>query len=422
VLRLAVPIAGADGSFAGALVVREDAAWLTRQLGAPRGAAGGIAIIDSADNILVSSSALPPLAFSEAQKGPGEVRDASGRRWLYRLAPLRAVTPGQPRLWVAYAIPQPPAVLWQNAGDFLLPVIAIIAASLAIWIGTERLVLRWLISLQRLATQYAGGDYRQRSARFFNAPREIRSVAAALYRSAILVGERDRRLREALARQQMLTRELHHRVRNNLQMVLSLLSLQSSRLEDAVARGAIDRARLRVGALALVHRQLYDGDELSGISAQKLLGTLCDQLQSQAGGALGPVLDCNFDDAIVDVDTAMPLALWMVEAVGNAFSHGFPAGRPGRIAVDLRIKGDRAVLRVVDDGVGFDPASSAAGQGLRLIAAIAAQLGGHASVERGSDGGSQARLVFDLRNRGEPQALAAAPAESLDANRTQTAN
>jgi two-component sensor histidine kinase len=401
VLRLAVPVVDSAGRFAGALVVREDAAWLTRRLGAPPGAAGGIAIIDDAGNTLVSSRKLPVLAQMQSQTGSGSMRDSSGVRWLYRVAPLRAAAPGQPGLRVAYAIPQPPTVLWQNAVDFLLPIIAILAASVAIWIGTERLVLRWLRNLQRLALQFAGGGSRRKTARFTEAPREFRSGAAALYRSAIMVDDRDKRVRDALARQRLLTRELHHRVRNNLQMVLSLLSLQSSRLEDATARGAIDKARSRVGALALVHRQLYDGDELSGISSRSLLGALCTELQAQAGGPPGPTLDCDFDDVTIDVDTAMPLALWLVEAVGNALSHGFPDARPGRIAAELRVDGAAAILRVIDDGIGFDPVTPATGHGLRLISAIAAQLGGKASVSSGKDGGSEASLVFELRQRTE---------------------
>ncbi len=401
VLRLAVPVVDAAGRFAGALVAREDAGWLTDRLGAPSGIAGEIAIVNDAGKSLVASRALPALAAVHLETNSGSVRDASGSRWLYRLAPLRAAAPGQPGLWVAYATREVPAVLWQNAVDFLLPLIAILAASLAIWVGTERLVLRWLRSLQRLAIQFAGGGGRRKSARFLDAPREFRSVAAALYRSAIMVDERDRRLRDALARQRLLTRELHHRVRNNLQMVLSLLSLQSSRLEDEAARGAIDRARSRVGALALVHRQLYDGDELSGISSRSMLGALCTELQAQAGGPPGPTLACDFDDVIIDVDTAMPLALWLVEAVGNALSHGFPDARSGHIAAELRVDGTDAVLRVIDDGVGFDPVSPAAGHGLRLISAIAAQLGGKTSVGRGENGGSEASLAFELRQRTE---------------------
>jgi two-component sensor histidine kinase len=182
-------------------------------------------------------------------------------------------------------------------------------------------------------------------------------------------------------------------------MVMSLLSLQSSRLEDPGARQAIDQARRRIGALALVHRQLYDTGELASISSRALLDALCQQLQP--GADSGIRMACDFDDIPVDIDTAVPLTLWMVEAVNNAVHHAFPAADGGTVTVKFR-SDDTSRLTVEDDGIGPGSlgeagASAGGGHGLRLIRALAVQLGGETSLAQRPEGGSIATLAFPTR-------------------------
>ncbi|WP_426166479.1 sensor histidine kinase [Sandarakinorhabdus sp. DWP1-3-1] len=404
IISLVLPLRSAQDEFEGTLGIAIDLAWLERRLAiaAATERDTGVAIFSDNGQRLISSRDLPPIDLNVPIGDIGRTRDEAGRSWSYTLVPLVRSAPGQVGLYVVYASPDAErfgVVWWQTVIDFTLPVLAILLASLAIWFGARQLVLRWLVALQRLALSFAGGDYRRRPVNFSEAPREIRSVAASLYRMSGAVGERDRRLRDSLERQRLLARELHHRVKNNFQMVMSLLSLQSSRLQNDAARQAIDQARRRIGALALVHRQLYDTGELASISAQTLLDALCQQLQP--AGDSNVRLICDVDDVEVDIDTAVPMTLWVVETVNNALHHGFPAGRSGRVCVRFRA-GKPAVLSVTDDGVGFSPDSLAGdtvnGQGLRLIRALSSQLAGTMHIQPGADGsGSTASLSFPLR-------------------------
>ncbi len=408
IMTMALPMRGADGSFQGSINAAIDLRWLERRLQESLSdKATGVAIISDSGHIITSSGPLPRFDPALASGTVGRTRDASGTSWSYTLVPLVQRTPTQPGIRVAYAAPDPPRfslVWWQTIVDFTLPVAAILLASLAIWFGAQRLVLRWLLGLQRLALHFAGGDYRRRPVSFAEAPREIRSVAASLYRMSGAVNERDRQLRDSLERQRLLARELHHRVKNNFQMVMSLLSLQSSRLADGDARQAIDQARRRIGALALVHHQLYDTGELATISSRALLGALCQQLQPPAGS--GIALDCEFDDVPLDIDSAVPLTLWFVETVNNALQHGFPPPRNGQVEARFSVTNGKAELTIRDDGIGIEEVLLEEGQGLRLMRALATQLGGTASLAPQPGGGAIASLNFQLKPAREPIPLA----------------
>ena len=123
------------------------------------------------------------------------------------------------------------------ATDLLLPVLMLGAASLAIWIATDRLVTRWIVYLRRIATAYGRGHYAIRPAALADAPSEFRLLGETFSNMAAAVQDRDRELREALEQKSLLIKETHHRVKNNLQIVMSLLSLQSGKMRDpAVAR------------------------------------------------------------------------------------------------------------------------------------------------------------------------------------------
>lgn len=401
VVTMMVPLRDAAGGFRGALGASIDLDWLDTKLRSRLlGRDIGVAVIDATGHPLISNRALPRF---DPKIPAGALRiatDSNGERWFYALAPIVAGDPAQPSLYVVYAAPETrlfSAVWWLAGLDFTLPVLAILLASLAIWLGAQRLVLRWLVQLQRLARHFSAGEYRTRPIDFSEAPREIRGVAASLYRMAVAIDERDGKLHEALDRQSKLTREIHHRVKNNFQLVMSLLSLQASRLPDGEGRRAINLARGRVSALALVHRLLYDSDELSSVSSRALLGAVCGQLQPARRGGSILRLHCDFDDVPLDIDNAVPLTLWMVEAVNNAFAHGFPPDRGGEVKTVLRAVDGRATLTVTDNGIGFDTDGASNGYGLRLIRAIAGQLGGTADVQSVAGEGSAATLNFPLR-------------------------
>jgi two-component sensor histidine kinase len=409
VMLVALPTYDAAGVFDGAVAASLDLGWLDMRLRTRVRGETAVAVLSDSGQTVMANRPLPPIELATPAGRTARSRDAAGVGWTYIVVPLVARATHQNGLFVVYAsrdVPRFALAWWQTVVDFLLPVLAILIASAAIWFGTQRLVLRWLIALQRLSLHFAAGDYRHRSIGFARAPLEIRGVVASLYRMSNAVAERDRRLRLSLEHQRRLAREVHHRVKNNFQVVMSLLSLQSSRLPEGDARYAIDQARRRIGALALVHRLVYDSGEIASISSRTLLAALCEQLKPADVPDRRIVLDCKFDDVPLDIDSAVPLTLWLVETVHNAVTHGFDGRGAGQVTTQFDASGGRATLTVSDDGIGFDPAAAhdnrPGAYGLRLIRALAAQLGGNAEVVPRPGGGSIATLNFPLRALNPP--------------------
>lgn len=181
-------------------------------------------------------------------------------------------------------------------------------------------------------------------------------------------------LEASLERNQTLFREIHHRVKNNLQQVSALVQLQP--LDDT---SKADMAR-RISAMVAVHEHMYRSDSYDTISVDDYLPPLVEAVK--ASFAKPVTLISEIAPAIIDRDSALPLALICNEVIANAIKHGFPDGRAGRIQVKLEeIASQRAKLTIRDNGVGFDPAAVSRGMGSRLLKGLSAQLQSTSSVE-----------------------------------------
>jgi two-component sensor histidine kinase len=182
-------------------------------------------------------------------------------------------------------------------------------------------------------------------------------------------------LEEALAQQSALLHEIDHRVKNNLQLIASLILLQSRRTADEGAKAALKTVLERVTAVATVHRRLFQGDPLA-FDVADFVRDLAGDLAAAAGRddlEIALVLD----QVIIPASSAAPFALVFNELLGNALKHAFPAGRAGRIAVTLAEQGSACVLTVADDGVGLE--GHQAGFGSALVKLLCQQL--HAGLE-----------------------------------------
>ncbi len=206
-------------------------------------------------------------------------------------------------------------------------------------------------------------------------------------------------LRASLAEKEALLKEVHHRVKNNLQLVSSLLNLQSRKVTDPHLRLVFHEVQDRVRAMSLVHQKLYQSENVSRVGAEDYLRSLVALVShSYAPTApnVGTVVEA--DPIVLTPDVALPLGLVVNELVSNAFKHGFPAARRGTIAVALRRReGHDVTLTVGDDGVGL-PAdldvSRSQSLGLRLVGYMLEQLGGTLDVAHG--GGSRFEVRFAL--------------------------
>ena len=185
-------------------------------------------------------------------------------------------------------------------------------------------------------------------------------------------------LRNALADNQLLLREIHHRVKNNLQAVQSVIQLH--RLPAEVQKSLTER----ISAMVAVHEQIYRRDEFSLLCARDLLTSVTEKLIDAYGAPV--VVSYDIEDIAVSADNATPLALLTNEVLTNALKYAFPPGREGQIWISLRrITDRRAQLIIRDNGVGFDLEGVQQGMGSRLIKGVINQLNGTYAVT-GNDG------------------------------------
>lgn len=397
-----LPLTNAKNEFDGALNIAIDVNWLDallRYRRLPHGAV--VALFDRSGKLIAASEPnVANLVFADgAQVGAngGGLLEGTGpdnQKWSFAIAPLiRHDT------WVGFAMPQSELFTLTYihvATDLLLPVLMIALASAAIWYAADRLVIRWIVLLQRVATAYGRGRYAVRPAALKDAPREFRDLGDTLATMAQAIQERDTHLRDAVNQKSTMIKEIHHRVKNNLQIVMSLLSLQSDRLRDPAAREALDQTRTRVNALALVHRILYELDNSGLVDMSALWSELAEQLhQSFAGERRGIHVKVNIEARrVVSADLATPVTLFAVEALTNAYKHAF-ASTQGTCELELSLKvGEpgRLLLTISDTGVGME--EPAANTGSRLMAAFAQQVSGTISTRTRESGGTIVELDF----------------------------
>jgi two-component sensor histidine kinase len=222
----------------------------------------------------------------------------------------------------------------------------------------------------------------------------------ATVRDVTQLQQNEEKINAALREKETLLKELYHRVKNNLQVVASMMNLQERAISDQLARAALQEAAGRVRAMALVHEKLYQSRNLSVIALDDYVSTICKQLGEVADAARrGIKIASDVQQIEAGIEEAIPLGIVLNELISNSLKHAFPAGRPGRIVIKLACEdGEMLRLTVSDDGVGypegFTPASTRS-LGLKLTLALASQLGGRFSIS--NQGGAVATLEFPYK-------------------------
>ncbi len=352
------------------------ALWLT-------GPAGHVAQVSD-----TSTLGLPPAALLsrlEHARVVVDARSADGVAYAYASAQL---TDGYV-LIVAY-----PARLDQIAATDLLIRrlgqlgLLLLIGLAAVAIGTHLALVEPLTRLSQAVAAWRGGGT-------FHAnltddpPTEVRDLAASFEEATASLADHAARHQLAVEQQELLMKEIHHRVKNNLQIVASLLNLQAARIRQPEARAEFASARDRVRALATLHRHLYLQGEVHTIDMPAFLKELCGQLFQAMGETAGRRIQLIIEASPLQMnsDQAVPLSLIVTEAVSNAVKYAFPQGRTGTVRVRLTTTADSADLMVEDDGVGIPAGKTETetgtrdGIGITLIRGFAKQLGATLSVE-----------------------------------------
>lgn len=212
------------------------------------------------------------------------------------------------------------------------------------------------------------------------------------------IKETELALEASLKEKEVLLKEIHHRVKNNLQIISSLLRLQEGGMDNPAALDALAVCRGRVNAMAIIHEQLYQERNLASIDAASYLRQFVPRLISAFTGEQRISLTFDVSPVSLFVDQAIPFSLIVNELVTNAVKHAFRGKGEGALAVSVSQAGGIATLAVKDDGVGLPESvtpHTASTLGLQIVTMLAGQLKGSVSVE--SDGGTCVTLRFPVR-------------------------
>gem|GEM_PF-865443 len=217
-------------------------------------------------------------------------------------------------------------------------------------------------------------------------------------------------MRISLEQKTTLLKEIHHRIKNNLQIVNALLGLQAGKLQDEQGVAALKDSQARIHSIALVHEKLYRSSDLRHIDFSDYLRTLAAGLaRTHNLEAQGITLSVEADPLELDIDTALPCSLVVNELVTNALKHAFPQGRGGQVRVIFRQADGVVHLAVADDGVGFPPdlnPRQSKSLGMQLVSSLAGQLS--AKLNLTNLEGTCVELVFPLTSSGQTGSATAA--------------
>lgn len=422
-ITTAVPLVDDDGVIRGAVALFIGLDWLTRRYRYTNIDDTASALLDSQGEIITGeaerSPARSPLPsrdiVNEYLRGQmhgvqTQTFRARGQDGVWRLYAISPLLGG--RIFVILGTPVLTAIgplALQVAWGVFTPLLMWALAIAVVWFGIEHLVVRWITYLERITSAYAAGRHSVRPERVSAAPAEIRSLGETFSRMADLLSARENELRESLAQKEILVREIHHRVKNNLQLVMSLLNLHARRIRDPRAEVAFAEARSRINALATLHRRLYESENLQEIDLKWFLEDLCAELR-RGGLTRGRSVELTVESPseVIGPDVAVPLGLLVTEAITNAYKHAFNERDGGRIHVQIdRDSPETLLLTIRDDGTGFDMAASSpehSGLGRSLIEAFVRQLRGE--LETRSEGGTVVQVRFPAPLEAEKKPVA----------------
>ncbi|HJS79144.1 MAG TPA: sensor histidine kinase [Vitreimonas sp.] len=346
-------------------------------------------VVDSGGRILFSQGLDPATREADdirellEETPPGLLSNAQrvGEAWFV----ATELEPGS--LYIVHAWRPPPPTLvdsLRSGWTLLAPILLWLAAVGAAWYAIELFVARPLFLVERLARAYARGEESEVDEELLRtAPLEMRNLRRTLAAMAKTLRGREARITEALQEERVLLREVHHRVKNNLQMVASILSIQARSADDEAEARGLARAKDRVQMLALAHARIYASGEVRDIALDQLAGDVARQLIAGRGAAASHLrLEMTLDPVRADVDRAVAFAFMIGEAVSNAIDHALGM-RGASLNLSLVLQEDGSlVFEIGSDPVPVDGNVAPAAQ--RLIDAFASQLNARVVREPGN--------------------------------------
>jgi two-component sensor histidine kinase len=293
-------------------------------------------------------------------------------------------------------------------GGFAAVVLAYAGALLAVWLGADRWCVRPLRYIQDFADRVARGEDIELARQGSWAP-ELSSVSDGVKAMAEAIASREAELRAGLEQRDHMLREIHHRVKNNLQMISSLLNLQAGEIRSPRIRRFFGDAQNRVLTLSILHRHLYERSSWALVDFQQFISDLVRQISvgRRAPDLAQPRYHIRAPIMAVGPDIAIPVGLIVTEAVSSALDRNFDGVGTPEIRIEAGDKAGMVELVIEDNGAGSGGAirpNVRSGFGLTLIRGLAMQLGGEAEVSSREGGGTRVSVTFPMPEEPEGDA------------------
>lgn len=412
VIPIAVPILR-DGAFRGMCGMGITLKALAQVAGqAERADGAGVAVVDRSGAAIggdaQSMRRLPvPARLAEMLTG-SEVGFSDfgqdGAFYEFRIRPV-----GGNALFVVVSAPavEGPLAFAGTWAGFSLVILSAVVVLLVIWFGADRWCVRPLRYIQDFADKVARGQNMT-----LLPPRpwspEMASVGAGVTAMADAIASREAALRANVEQRDHMLREIHHRVKNNLQMISSLLNLQAGEIRSPRIRRFFGDAQNRVLTLSILHRHLYERSSWSLVDFQQFISDLVRQISvgRTPAGKQAPRYHIRAPIMAVGPDTAIPIGLIVTEAVSMAIAHDFSRTPAPEIRIETSERGEEVELVIEDNGAARDAGvpvpEGRGGFALTLIRGLAMQLGGEVTIERKPEGGNKVIVVFPTPTADEP--------------------
>lgn len=263
--------------------------------------------------------------------------------------------------------------------------LALWAASLGVaYFAVYRLVLRHVRELRGQMRRFALGDRSKPPPVLEAAPAEIRDVSATFHNMARILIRDEAAMEEAVAEKTVLLKEVHHRVKNNLQLIASIINMQSRMIDDTDAKRVLRSVQDRVASLATIYKNLYQAEHLDSVSADRLIGEIIGQMSS-ASIMTGAAMDVQteLEPLVLQPDQAVPLTLLTTEAFTNALKYaGASDGARPFVRISLRMDPEGWAVLEIENSLGaVQPDHDGTGLGSQLIEAFAMQLDSDAEID-----------------------------------------
>lgn len=300
------------------------------------------------------------------------------------------------------------------------PVLMWIAGISVAVLGLQQMVIRHLNALRRAMRRYALGERENTTLELNSPPREFGEAQQSFNRMVAILSEAERRRELDLEEKTMLLREVHHRVKNNLQLVASIMNMQGRNAQTPEARRMLSQLQRRVRGLATIHRSLNTNPDVSTVDSRELINELIEEIGTMSSGTGQDVaIETDLAQRPLSQDQAVTLSMLVSEAMTNAVKYtGVPEGGRPAISVSLRETAENWLELEVTNTKGqpmLDPDEEIGGTGIgaRLMAAFATQLDGDATTHE-----TESRYTYRL---GFPAVAGASPPEASMTEQEQDA-